>query len=160
MPPHPRKVLFICLGNICRSPAAEAVFRSLISRRGLEPRFEVDSAGTGGWHEGEAADHRSRAEGALRGHAVDSKARKVRDRDLVHHDVVVCMDRANHGAMIALGTDEGKVRLLLDWHPDPQLEEVPDPYYGGEDGFVHMYDLIEQACERLLDDLLRIQEEA
>ncbi|MCP4833360.1 MAG: low molecular weight phosphotyrosine protein phosphatase [Phycisphaera sp.] len=160
MPPRPRKVLFICLGNICRSPAAEAVFRSLISRRGLESRFEVDSAGTGGWHEGEAADHRSRAEGARRGHAVDSKARQVRDRDLVHHDVIICMDQANHEAMIELGTDEGKVRLLLEWHPDSHLEEVPDPYYGGEDGFVHMYDLIEKACERLLDDLLRSQEEA
>ena len=160
MPPRPRKVLFICLGNICRSPAAEAVFRSLISQRGLEARFEVDSAGTGGWHEGEPADPRGRAEGARRGHVVDSKARQVRDRDLVHHDVIICMDQANHEAMIELGTDEGKVRLLLEWHPDSHLEEVPDPYYGGEDGFVHMYDLIERACEQLLDELLRIEGEA
>ena len=70
------------------------------------------------------------------------------------------MDQANHEAMIELGTDEGKVRLLLEWHPDSELEEVPDPYYGGEDGFVHMYDLIERACEQLLDELLRSEEEA
>ena len=155
---HPRKVLFVCLGNICRSPAAEAVFRSLIADRALESRFEVDSAGTGGWHEGDRADPRSRAEGDRRGHRVDSTARQIRDHDLVHHDVIVCMDRANHQAMIDLGTEADKVRLLLEWHSATDLDEVPDPYYGGEDGFVHMYDLIEAACEGLLDDLLTNEE--
>ena len=154
MTPEPTRILFVCLGNICRSPAAEAVFRTLVTRRNLDRRFEIDSAGTGGWHEGDRADPRSRAEGARRGHAVDSKARQVRDRDLNHHDVIVCMDRANHEAMVELGTEDGKVRLLLEWHPSTDLDEVPDPYYGGEDGFVHMYDLIEAACESLLDELL------
>ena len=134
------------------------MFRSLLSDRGLESRFEVDSAGTGGWHEGDSADPRSRAEGSLRGHVVDSKARKVQNHDLDHHDVIVCMDRANHQGMLDLGTDEGKVRLLLEWHSSADLDEVPDPYYGGEDGFVHMYDLIEEACEGLLDDLLKADE--
>ena len=154
MTPEPIRILFVCLGNICRSPAAEAVFRTLVARRNLERRFEIDSAGTGGWHEGDRADPRSRAEGARRGHAVDSKARQVRHRDLNHHDVIICMDHANHQAMVELGTEDGKVRLLLEWHPSTDLDEVPDPYYGGEDGFVHMYDLIEAACESLLDELL------
>merc|ERR1711938_426812 len=134
------------------------VFRTLVARRNLERRFEIDSAGTGGWHEGDRADPRSRAEGARRGHAVDSKARQVRHRDLNHHDVIICMDHANHQAMVELGTEDGKVRLLLEWHPSTDLDEVPDPYYGGEDGFVHMYDLIEAACESLLDDLLTAQD--
>ena len=158
MQSEPTRVLFVCLGNICRSPAAEAVFRSIIADRDLESRFEVDSAGTGGWHEGDRADPRSRAEGKRRGHRVDSTARQIRDHDLEHHDVIVCMDRANHQAMIGLGTEAGKVRLLLEWHAATDLHEVPDPYYGGEDGFVHMYDLIEAACEGLLEDLLMADE--
>ena len=160
MASRPQRVLFVCLGNICRSPAAEAVFRSLIAERDLEERFEVDSAGTGGWHEGDRADPRSRAEGARRGHAVDSMARQIRDRDLDHHDMIVCMDRENHQAMIGLGTDPGKVRLLLEWHSESGIDEVPDPYYGGEDGFVHMYDLIEAACEGLLGELLSAETDA
>ena len=158
MPSEPTRVLFVCLGNICRSPAAEAVFRSIIAERGLESRFEVDSAGTGGWHEGDRADPRSRAEGMRRGHRVESTARQVRDCDHDHHDVIVCMDRENLRAMIGLGTKESKARLLLEWHATTDMDEVPDPYYGGEDGFVHMYDLIEVACEGLLEDLLTVDE--
>ncbi len=156
----PRRVLFVCLGNICRSPAAEAVFRTLVERDGSGHLFEIDSVGTGGWHEGERADPRSRAEGERRGHSVDSRARQVRADDLTRFDLIVCMDRANHEALVSAGASASKVRLLLDWHPQDEHREVPDPYYGGEDGFVHMYELIETACEALLDDLRgRIDEE-
>ena len=156
----PRRVLFVCLGNICRSPAAEAVFRTLVERDGSGHLFEIDSVGTGGWHEGERADPRSRAEGERRGHSVDSRARQVRADDLTRFDLIVCMDRANHEALVSAGAPASKVRLLLDWHPEDEHREVPDPYYGGEDGFVHMYELIETACEALLDDLRgRIDEE-
>tara|TARA_B100000900_G_scaffold160194_1_gene136036 strand:+ start:91 stop:570 length:480 start_codon:yes stop_codon:yes gene_type:complete len=159
MPSVPRKILFVCLGNICRSPAAEAVFRTLVANRGLDAVFEIDSVGTGGWHEGERADPRSRAEGERRGHDVDSRSRQVVASDLDHFEFIICMDRANHEAMTDLGAEEGKLHLLLEWHPSPDIDEVPDPYYGGEDGFVRMYELIEVACGKLLEEML-VEEES
>ncbi|MAH64955.1 MAG: phosphotyrosine protein phosphatase [Phycisphaerae bacterium] len=153
MPDSKIRVLFICMGNICRSPAAEAVFLRLIADRGIAATFHVDSAGTGGWHAGEPADHRSRGEGARRGYDLSTAARQVHDGDWEAFDLLVCMDRDNASLLLDRGAPEKKVRLLLDWHPDPAHAEVPDPYYGGEDGFVHMYDLIEAACGRLVDEL-------
>ena len=155
MPTTKIRVLFICMGNICRSPAAEAVFLRLIADRGIAATFHVDSAGTGGWHAGEPADHRSRGEGARRGYDLSTAARQVHDGDWEAFDLLICMDRDNASILLDRGAPEAKVRLLLDWHPDPTHAEVPDPYYGGEDGFVHMYDLIEAACGRLLEELDR-----
>ena len=149
---QPIRVLFICMGNICRSPAAEAVFLHLLETRGLTDRFQIDSAGTGGWHAGEPADARSRAEGERRGFDLSTTARQVHDGDWSAFDLLICMDQDNARLLSERGAPDHKVRLLLEWHPDPEHQEVPDPYYGGPDGFVHMYDLIELACERLLDE--------
>jgi protein-tyrosine phosphatase len=152
MTTKPTRILFICMGNICRSPAAEAVFLHLLETRGLTDRFHIDSAGTGGWHAGEPADARSRAEGERRGFELSTTARQVHDGDWEAFDLLICMDQDNAALLSERGAPDHKVRLLLKWHPDPEHQEVPDPYYGGPDGFVHMYDLIELACGRLLDE--------
>ncbi|MDO6462104.1 low molecular weight protein-tyrosine-phosphatase [Granulosicoccaceae sp. 1_MG-2023] len=150
----PIHVLFVCMGNICRSPAAEAVFLDKISQAGVAGRFEVDSAGTGGWHAGEPADPRSAAEGERRGYRLDRPARQLTRQDGEHFDWLICMDENNRREMLRSGIPAAKIRLLTDWHPDPQVRAVDDPYYGGADGFVTMYDRIEVACERLIADLL------
>ncbi len=141
------------MGNICRSPAAEAVFLKLIEQKGLSHRFEVDSAATGGWHQGDRADPRSSGEGRRRGYSLQSRARQVSEKDWDYFDYLICMDYGNQRDLIRMGAPEEKVRLLLRWHPDDMQKEVPDPYYGGEKGFIHMYDLIETACENLVDAL-------
>lgn len=141
------------MGNICRSPAAEAVFLHRLEQAGLAQHFTIDSAGTGGWHAGDPADPRSRAEGARRGFDLNTSARQVETVDFDRFDLLICMDLENAAVLVDRGAPDDKVRLLLEWHPDDAVQEVPDPYYGGEDGFVHMYDLIETACDRLLEDV-------
>ena len=148
------RILFVCMGNICRSPAAEAVFIDRITAQGVEHLFHVDSAGTGGWHAGSSADTRSIAEGKERGYHLPSRARQVNSEDWTAFDVIVCMDIENHANLIDMGAPEENVRLLLEWHPTQSGEDVPDPYYGGDDGFVHMYDLIELAVDGLVADLI------
>lgn len=148
------RVLFICMGNICRSPAAEAVFLKRLADRNLEHRFDVESAGTGGWHAGERADARSRLEGGRRGFDLVTRARQVESEDFDRFDLLVCMDLENAAHLVDRGAPDEKVRLLLEWHPEPRHREVPDPYYGGDDGFAHMYDLIESAVDPLIDHLL------
>ena len=154
MATDPIRVLFVCMGNICRSPAAEAVFLHRLAARGLEHRFDVESAGTGGWHAGEAADPRSRAEGDRRGYRLETPARQVVTEDFERFHLLVCMDMENAAHLMDRGAPDDRVRLLLEWHPEDRHREVPDPYYGGADGFVHMYDLIEAAVDHLLDELL------
>ena len=154
MSTDPTRVLFVCMGNICRSPAAEAVFLHRIAERGVDHHFEVDSAGTGGWHAGERADPRSREEGTRRGYDLTTRARQVESRDFDHFDLLVCMDLENAAHLVDRGAADEKVRLLLEWHHDEAHHEVPDPYYGGPEGFAHMYDLIEAACDRLIDELV------
>ena len=153
--PMPIKLLFVCMGNICRSPAAEGVFLHLAKTGGVGHLFEVDSAGTGGWHAGNPADHRSAAEGRRRGFHLPSRARKVAASDMEDFDLIICMDIENHADLMDMGFPEKKLRMLLEWHPQNTGEDVPDPYYGGADGFVHMYDLIVVACDRLLEDLVK-----
>ncbi len=148
------RVLFVCMGNICRSPAAEAVLLQRLADRGLEHRFEVESAGTGGWHAGEAADPRSRAEGSRRGYRLVTPARQVTTHDFERFHLLVCMDLENAAHLVDRGAPDEKVRLLLEWHPEDRHREVPDPYHGGPEGFEHMYDLIEAAIDGLLDDLV------
>ena len=152
-PSEPIKILFICMGNICRSPAAEAVFLKKISERGVDHRFEVDSAGTGAWHSGNRADARSREAGENRGYDLQSRARQITGADTTYYHWLICMDSDNLGNVLQLGANPANVRLLTDWHPDRKQREVPDPYYGGPEGFELMYDLIEAACDGLIDDL-------
>jgi protein-tyrosine phosphatase len=154
---RPIRVLFVCLGNICRSPAAEGVFLHLLAQQGLEARFRVDSAGTGGWHVGRPADARMRAAAARRGITLTSRARQLEPADLQHFDHILTMDADNLEAVQELARRVGGARATI----TPMLqhcrrfrsEEVPDPYYGGEQGFEHVLDLLEDACAGLLDTL-------
>lgn len=148
---RPVRILFVCMGNICRSPAAEAIFRHRMAAVGVS--FEVDSAGTGGWHEGEAPDPRTQR--VLLGQGIEpvGTARKVQPSDFDRFDLVIAMDRANRDDLLAAGADPSRVRLLLEWHPERRGADVPDPYHGGDDGFRHMYRLIDRACAALLAEL-------
>lgn len=150
-------VLFVCLGNICRSPTAEGVFRQLLSNRNLQELFVVDSAGTGDWHIGNPPDRRAQNAAAERGIDISNlRARQVNDRDIHRFDYVIAMDRANRQELITLvgQTHAHKVHLLLEFTDIAGFNEVPDPYYGGERGFDQVLDLIEQASEGLLQHIL------
>jgi protein-tyrosine phosphatase len=145
------RILFVCLGNICRSPTAEGVMRHLLRERGLEGEVEVASAGTGGWHVGDPPDARSAEAARRRGIALEGAAAQVTAADFARYDLLVAMDRANRRDLLALAPDDqarAKVRLLLD------DADVPDPYYGGPGGFDDVLDLVSEACERLLDEVL------
>lgn len=136
------------MGNICRSPAAEAIFRAMASERGVLERLSIDSCGTGGWHAGEAADARMRAAAKRRGIHISSRARQVCPADLDDFENIICMDGDNLADLRGMGA---RARLMLDHHPDGG--DVPDPYYGAGDGFERVLDLLEVACASLLDDL-------
>jgi len=157
-------VLFVCLGNICRSPAAEGVFLDLLAREGLEQAFVVDSAGTAGWHTGKRADARMREAADRRGIPLPSRARQLEAADLEAFDHVLTMDRDNLVEVRRLATrhglDAGHVRPLLTHASRAGIEEVPDPYYGGEEGFEHVLDLLEDACRGLLEDLRPVSPQA
>ena len=150
----PIHVLFVCLGNICRSPLAEGVFRHKTRARGVEARFVIDSAGTSGWHEGHPADHRMQDVARAEGVALESRARGVRDDDLRRFDVIVCMDAENLDELLVRGAVPERTHLLLDYDPAAPVREVPDPYYGERDGFEQVYRLVDAACDRLLEHLL------
>jgi protein-tyrosine phosphatase len=153
------RILFVCMGNICRSPTAEGVMRALVRDAGLEGGIEVDSAGTGGWHAGEPPDARATAAAHRRGVTLDGAARQVRPEDFDAFDLLVAMDRENLRALLAIAPDEeaaAKVRLLREFDGAgagaPDLD-VPDPYYGGERGFDNVLDLVQASCRGLLDEL-------
>lgn len=148
------RILFVCMGNICRSPLAEGVFLHKANERGVAERFAVDSAGTGGWHVGETADHRMSRAARSRGVKLVSRARQVRPEDADRFDHIICMDRENERNVLRLGVPREKVSLLLEHDPESSATEVPDPYYGGQEGFDHVFDLVDAACERLLEKLL------
>lgn len=147
-------LLFVCLGNICRSPLAENVFRHLANERGVMDRFSIDSAGTGGWHAGDPPDHRMQATAEARGVVMIGRARQVRRDDFTHFDLLLCADEQNRNDLLSIGAPQHKTKLLLEFHPDPELREVPDPYYGGQEGFELVFDLVEDACRHLLEHLL------
>jgi protein-tyrosine phosphatase len=147
------RVCFVCLGNICRSPTAEALAKAHLAAHGVTHAVEVDSAGTGAWHVGERPDPRAVAEGARRGVEVGGRARQFRPDDFARFDLVVALDHSNRRDLERLAPDEvqrGKVRLLRSFDPDaPPDAEVPDPYAGGPDRFRHAFDLIDSACAGL-----------
>ncbi len=155
------RVCFVCSGNICRSPTAEAVFRRQLTEAGLAGEVLVDSAGLGDWHVGEAADHRTAAALRARGYpAWEHAARQFRPADFADRDLVVALDAGHERGLRALaGTDadRAKVRMLRSYDAaaatDPAGLDVPDPYYGGEQGFEHVLDLVEAACHGLLAEV-------
>lgn len=145
-------VLFVCLGNICRSPLAEGVFRSLLNAEGLSDRFRVDSAGTGSWHVGETPDPRAVAVAKAHGVELSGRARQIVPEDLADFDWVVAMDRSNLRHLERSGGDRGKARLhlLREFDPDDDGLDVPDPYYGGAGGFDDAYAIVERSCRAFL----------
>jgi len=146
------RILFVCLGNICRSPMAEGVFTHLAAERGLS--LEFDSAGTGGWHAGEAPDRRMQQ--TAHGHGIDItglRARKFERADFDRFDIIYAMDESNQRDILALARsreDQEKVRLILNEVYPGENMSVPDPYYGGQNGFEHVYDLLKRAAENVL----------
>ena len=154
-----KKILFVCLGNICRSPAAEGVFKQKIKDRDLENLFVVDSAGTGGWHVGNLADRRMREAALSRGIELTSRSRKIDDNDLYEFDHILVMDKDNLNAVKSLIKDNtypinSKIKLILSYSKKSQLDEVPDPYYGGQNGFENVLDLLDDAIDELIDSLI------
>lgn len=156
----PIKVLFVCLGNICRSPLAEGVFRNLVEEAGLEGHITIASAGTGRWHVGEPPDPRMRETARRHGLSIDDqRAQQIMARDLEQYDYVFAMDRSNYSTIRDLdhrAHSSSKVRLFRDFDPTPEDKNVPDPYYGsGTDGFEHVYQIVERTSRNLLDHLIK-----
>jgi len=153
------RVLFVCLGNICRSPIAEGVFRHKVAKLGIADRFEVDSAGTGAWHVGEPPDARMRQTARARGIPIDDlRARRVEARDLLHFDVILAMDRSNEADLRSFDVPaayRGRVRLFRSYDPDPGDPDVPDPYYGGVGGFDEVFAIVSRTCDELIAALSR-----
>jgi protein-tyrosine phosphatase len=151
------RILFVCMGNICRSPTAEGAMRRLVSQAGLDDRVEIESAGTGGWHVGEPPDERATLAARRRGITLSGAAQQVTPEDFRRFDLLIALDRANLRELLALAPDEEaaeKVRLLREFDPAASGDlDVPDPYYGGDRGFETVLDLVEAACRGLLDEL-------
>ena len=152
------RLLFVCLGNICRSPTAEGVMRHLVGERGLEDAVTIDSAGTGSWHVGEPPDARATAAARERGVTLEGAARQVRPSDFEDFDLVLAADRENLAALRRVAPNQeaaAKVRLLREFDPEAVEADdldVPDPYYEG--GFDHVFGVVERACDGLLDHVV------
>ena len=154
-----KKILFVCLGNICRSPAAEGIFKQKIKDRDLENLFVVDSAGTGGWHVGNLADIRMRETALARGIELTSRSRQIKENDLYEFDHILVMDKDNLQAVKSLiqtqlGPVNSKIKLILSYSKGAQADEVPDPYYGGQNGFDKVLDLLDNAIDGLIDSFI------
>ena len=151
-----KRVLFVCTGNICRSPTAEGVFRHYILDAGLSDMIESASAGTHGYHIGEPPDPRTVATAKRRGFDLSAqRARKVRKEDFEVYDLILAMDGDHFAHLESLrpNTARAQVKLFLDYHPERTSKDVPDPYYGGADGFEHVLDMIEHASKALLAEI-------
>ena len=151
------RVLFVCMGNICRSPTAEGVFRRLVAERAPGVQIEIDSAGTHDYHVGDPPDPRSIAAASRRG--VDLRhlrARVIRDEDFERFDLIIAMDRLNRATLLERSPEpyRERIRLLMEFAANGDAEDVPDPYYGGAPGFERVLDLAEEAAAGLLDDVL------
>lgn len=149
------KICFVCLGNICRSPTAEGIFQHLINERDLENHFEVDSAGTSAYHVGESANSKSQRTAQKHGITLHSKARQFDPSDLDYYDLILAMDNENlqNVRQMANGSREHKIGLMRDFDSNPGDGEVPDPYYGGPEGFENVFQIVKRSCENLLDEL-------
>jgi protein-tyrosine phosphatase len=153
------RLSFVCLGNICRSPTAQAVMRHLVHEAGLADQIKIDSAGTGEWHVGKPRDSRSSAVGQRRGMPLYGRARQFQPEDFQKFDYVLAMDKQNRDGLLELAPDDdaaAKVHLLRNFDPgSPPEADVPDPYYGGAEGFDTVFDVCEAACRGLLAELRR-----
>ena len=152
------KILFVCLGNICRSPAAEGIMRDIVKKSGLEHLIEVDSAGTYGGHAGDLPDSRMRAHASRRGYNLVHRSRQIRTGDFWEYDMIVAMDDANIDKLRRLAPDvesEQKIHRMTDYCIRLKVDHVPDPYYSGSDGFEQVLDILEDACSGLLNKLIQ-----
>lgn len=150
------RVLFVCTGNICRSPTAEGVFRALVEAAGLAGRIAVDSAGTIAYHAGEPPDERTQATALDRGIDLSrQRARQLVDADFQHFDYLVALDRSHHSRLVeACPPDEShRICMLMDFAPDSGIRDVPDPYYGGSGGFDRVFDMVAAGAAGLLEDI-------
>lgn len=150
------RVLMVCMGNICRSPTAEGVFRKMLINNRLGDKVEVDSAGTHGYHVGEAPDSRTQRAAAVRGYNLSQqRARKVARQDLDYFDLILAMDKSNLDNLrrMAMPDQHGKIRLFMDYAKNFDDEEVPDPYYGLGHGFDLVLDMVEDASQGLIDEI-------
>lgn len=145
-----KRVLFVCLGNICRSPLAQTVFEKIVEKNGVTGNFEVDSAGLGDWHVGNKADSRMRSHAEKRGYNITHRARQVQKDDLEKFDYIVAMDEQNVRGLNALARSDkqrGKIIRMRDFLSKYESNIIPDPYYGGPEDFEHVIDLLEDSCE-------------
>ena len=148
------RVLFVCMGNVCRSPISQGVFENVLRREGLEEEVFVDSAGTGNWHVGSPPDERAQRSAGLRGLDLGAqRARQISPEDCGAFDYILTMDEENYRTVSALCQGSAVVRPFLDFATNSSEREVPDPYYGGPDSFEYVLDLVEEASEGLLDDM-------
>jgi protein-tyrosine phosphatase len=150
------KVLFVCMGNICRSPTAHGVFRELVLREGLGEVIEIDSAGTHAYHVGEPPDRRAQQAAQRRGiDLADLRARRADPADFERFDYLVAMDQDNYHGLSSIAPEDAydKIHMFMDFAPQMRTREVPDPYYGGESGFEQVLDLVEAAAEGLLAEI-------
>ena len=156
---HQYRILFICLGNICRSCAAQTVMQKLVDDAGLSDRFYIDSAGLIDYHEGDEADPRMRTHARRRGYNITHRSRPLRESDFDHFDYIIGMDGQNIKRLHRLAPTaeaERKISLMSDYCVRQSADCVPDPYYGGSAGFEHVLDLLEDACDGLLQALTRL----
>tara|TARA_Y100000589_G_scaffold328342_1_gene372244 strand:+ start:1332 stop:1805 length:474 start_codon:yes stop_codon:yes gene_type:complete len=152
-------VLFVCLGNICRSPAAEAIFLKLLNSQGLQDDFLVDSAGTGSWHVGKDADSRMRLAAKQRGIMITSKARQIDINDFINFNYILAMDNSNFENIMKIKNRESqsnfsKVIKLQEFSSSFSEKEVPDPYFGGEEGFNYVLDILEDSVNGFLQSVI------
>ncbi|MBQ2843669.1 MAG: low molecular weight phosphotyrosine protein phosphatase [Alistipes sp.] len=153
-----QRILFVCLGNICRSPAAEGILRDLVIRRGLTERIEVDSAGTYAGHTGELADPRMRRAASARGIELTHRARQIREADFERFDRIIVMDDYNYEDVHRLAPSRemaNKIYRMREFFSSTRYRYVPDPYYEGREGFEIVLDLLEEGCQKLLDELCK-----
>ena len=152
------KILFVCLGNICRSPAAEAVFKNIADKQGLSGKFEVDSAGTYGGHAGSLPDSRMREVCFNRGYKAEHRSRLIKQNDFYHFDIIITMDDSNYRNVCRMSPGKeytGRVRKFCEFCPEFDITEVPDPYYQGRSGFEYVLDILENGCTELLSQLCK-----
>ena len=149
-----KKILFVCLGNICRSPLGEGLMKHKIETRGLSDHYEVDSCGTGGWHTGELPDSRTRRNAKNNGVELTSRARQIKSSDLEEFDYIIAMDSNNYDDILQLpGAQKyaAKIKLMRDFDPDDPGADVPDPYYGTPEDFQNVFEIVDKCTEEWLN---------